>query len=244
MKVHRSDFAVWSDWLIKDCGYAPSSAALRLRAVRLLYRFLADEGYLKVNPAARVKAIKVPDKRQPYMKRAAMMRYLDAAEKHSPKHHALVCLMMLNGLRVAEVCSIQVEDIFQNRGLDEIKVRRKGSKISHIALAPRTSYAIRQYLGPRSSGPLFLSGWGNPMDKACATRAVKIIAKRAGVTGRVSPHALRRSGITEALGSGIPVQDVQHWAGHADPRTTSRYDQRRHEVERRTALMLQGILSD
>ena len=49
---------------------------------------------------------------------------------------------------------------------------------------------------------------------------------------RLSSHSLRHSAITAALNAGIPFRDVQDFAGHADPRTTHRYDRSRHNLDR------------
>jgi integrase/recombinase XerD len=49
---------------------------------------------------------------------------------------------------------------------------------------------------------------------------------------RLSPHSLRHSFATELLSAGVPLQDVQDAMGHADPRTTRRYDRFRHNLDR------------
>jgi integrase/recombinase XerD len=61
---------------------------------------------------------------------------------------------------------------------------------------------------------------------------VKRLARRAGVTKRISPHSLRHSFITAALDAGVPLRDVQEAASHADPCTTIRYDLGRGSLDR------------
>ena len=58
------------------------------------------------------------------------------------------------------------------------------------------------------------------------------LAKRAGITKHISPHSLRHSFITAALDAGVPLRDVQIAARHADPRTTTRYDWARDNLDR------------
>ncbi len=60
------------------------------------------------------------------------------------------------------------------------------------------------------------------MDRYAADRTVKRLARRAGITKRISPHSLRHPFITAALDAGVPLRDVQEAASHADPRTTMR----------------------
>jgi site-specific recombinase XerD len=61
------------------------------------------------------------------------------------------------------------------------------------------------------------------MDRYAAGRTVKRLARRAGITKRISPHSLRQSFITAALDAGVPLRDVQEAASHADRRATIRY---------------------
>ena len=73
---------------------------------------------------------------------------------------------------------------------------RKGGKHAEVPLAPGTSQAVDLYIGERTSGPIFLGAKGDRMDRYAADRTVKRLARRAGVTKRVSPHSLRHSFIT------------------------------------------------
>ena len=70
------------------------------------------------------------------------------------------------------------------------------------------------------------------MDRYAADRTVKRLARRAGITKRISPHSLRHSFITAALDAGVPLRDVQEAASHADPRTTMRYERARQSLDR------------
>jgi integrase len=56
--------------------------------------------------------------------------------------------------------------------------------------------------------------------------------------GRLSPHSLRHAFATGARESGVPLEDVQDAMGHADPRTTRRYDRDRHNRDRDPAHVL------
>ena len=63
-------------------------------------------------------------------------------------------------------------------------------------------------------------------------RMVKRRMKAAGLPDRLSPHSFRVATITDLLTQGVPLEDVQHLAGHADPRTTRLYDRRKKKVTR------------
>jgi integrase len=65
-------------------------------------------------------------------------------------------------------------------------------------------------------------------------RLVRRLARDAGIAGweRLSPHSLRHAFATTARAEGVPLEDVQDAMGHADPRTTRRYDRDRHNLDR------------
>jgi integrase/recombinase XerD len=70
------------------------------------------------------------------------------------------------------------------------------------------------------------------MDSRVVSDLVKRRLKDAGLPERLSPHSFRVSAITDLLTQGVPLEDVQYLAGHAEPRTTGLYDQRQKKVTR------------
>ena len=81
------------------------------------------------------------------------------------------------------------------------------------------------------------------MDRYAADRTVKRLARRAGVTKRISPHSLRHSFITAALDAGVPLRDVQEAASHSDPSTTIRYDRGRGSLDRHATYIVATFLA-
>ncbi len=73
---------------------------------------------------------------------------------------------------------------------------------------------------------------GNAMTSKRICELVKRRLKDAGLPLRLSPHSFRVTGITDLLKQGIPLEDVQYLAGHAEPRTTGLYDRRKKKVTR------------
>ena len=72
----------------------------------------------------------------------------------------------------------------------------------------------------------------NRMSAIDICRMVKRRLKDAGLPSRLSPHSFRVMTITDLLEQGVPLEDVQYLAGHADPRTTRLYDRRPKRVTR------------
>ena len=60
----------------------------------------------------------------------------------------------------------------------------------------------------------------------------KRLLKDAGMTTRLKSHPFRVAAIADLLTQGVPLEDVQYLAGHAEPRTTGLYDRRQKKVTR------------
>jgi integrase len=83
-----------------------------------------------------------------------------AAGLGTAAEHALISLLALNGLRVSEATSANIEALGTERGYPTLAITRKGGKKAVIPLAPRTARAIDLAIGERCEGPIFttLSG--------------------------------------------------------------------------------------
>ena len=155
----------------------------------------------------------------------------------------MVCLLLLNGLRVSEVCTAHVEDIAVERGHRVLTVERKGGRRDLVPLAARTAAAVEEHIDKRSDGPLLLANDGGPLNRFQATRVIRRLTRAADIDKSISPHSLRHTAVTLALDAGVPLRDVQDMAGHADPRTTRRYDRARMSLDRHATYTLASYLS-
>jgi integrase/recombinase XerD len=123
--------------------------------------------------------------------------------------------------------------------------REKGGKSREIPVRHDLQEMIFAYLDaaglrdtPKDT-PLFqsavrrekrLSGSAIHVNDVC--RMMKRRLKDAGLPEQFSPHSFRVTTITDLLGQGVPLEDVQRLAGHADPRTTRLYDRRDRKITR------------
>jgi integrase/recombinase XerD len=115
-------------------------------------------------------------------------------------------LLAINGLRISEALGADIDKLGLERGHRTLTVLRKGGKIVTIPLAPRTARAIDLAIGERLEGPIFLRADGRRMDRHCAGRIVRRVARRAGLGKTISPHTLRHAYITAALDAGVPTR--------------------------------------
>jgi len=149
-----------------------------------------------------------------------------------------------NALRVDEPAVADVADLGHDRGHRILRLTRKGGRRATAPLAPATVAALDAYLADRTeragvaadglAGPLLATRTGGRLDQAALWHLVRRLARRAGVLSwaQLSPHSLRHTAITLALDAGASLRDVQDYAGHADTRTTRRYDHSRHNLDR------------
>jgi integrase/recombinase XerD len=231
LAAHRVHVDAWTRQA--EDGTAPATIARRLSALSGFYAYALDEGLIARSPVARVRRPRVGDESPRLgVDRAGMRALLDAAQASGARDHALACLLALSGLRVSETLAADVADLGHERGHRTLRLRRKGGKRQTVALAPRTADALDAMLDGRSAGPLFATRTARRMDRHAALKIVRRLARTAGIEHTVSPHSLRHGFVTAALDAGVPLRDVQDAAGHADPRTTRRYDRGRHSLDR------------
>ena len=225
-------------------GLASSSVARRLSVMSGLFRYAYEEGYVDRNPAAHIRRPQVGDDSPTLgLDLGEARRFLQAAETAGPRDHALVCLLLLNGLRVSEVCAAHVTDLSSERGHRVLAVVRKGGRRDLVPLAPRTLAAVEEHLDGRTDGFLVLANDGGPLNRFQATRAIRRLTRAADITKNISPHSLRHTAVTLALDAGVPLRDVQDMAGQADPRTTRRYDRARKSLDRHATYALASYLA-
>lgn len=225
---------------------APSSVARALSALSGLYGYAVAEGLLDRSPATSLHRPRVADDSQATgLGRDELRRLLDTAAADGTRSHALITLLALNGLRIDEALSRDVADLDHQRGHRILRLRRKGGTRAVAVLSGPTVRALETYLDDRDTGPIFITRTGRRMDEPAAWRLVRRLAHRAGIitAAKLNPHSLRHSFVTAALDAGVSLRDVQDAAGHADPRTTRRYDRARHNLDRHATYAVTAFLA-
>jgi site-specific recombinase XerD len=240
---------------LERMGRATSTVSRRLSTISGFFRYLEEEGVVPFSPATFVRRPFVDRSiRSLGLDRAEAATLLDAAASASPRDHALICLLLLNGLRVSEACAANVADLGSERGHTTLSLLRRGEVGEVIPLADRTAAALKASLGGRRRGPLLHSGAAldpdagpsaleaGRLDRHDATRVVRRLTRRAGITKHVTPQSLRHTMITLSIDAGVPLKDVQESAGHVDLETTRRYDRRMSRMDRHATYRLAEYL--
>jgi len=237
LEVKRAHVELFGRQMEAD-GYARATIGRRLSTIAGFYRYCEAEDILTKSPARFVRRPKSSQESTTLgLDRMELGAFITHAAVTSPLHHALACLLGLNGLRVSEACGADVEALGSERGHRTLRIIGKGAKPAVVPLAPRTARAIDLIVGDRFEGPLLVRD-GQRLDRFAAGRMVRATAKKAGIVKKIGPHSLRHSFITAALDAGVPLRDVQVAARHADPRTTTRYDRDRMNLDRHAAYIV------
>jgi integrase/recombinase XerD len=152
-----------------------------------------------------------------------IVRFFQAAR--SLKHRALFQTMYAGGLRVSEVINLEVKDIDSQRKVLHIR-SGKGQKDRVVMLSEKLLPVLRAYWKTyRPTAKLFFPGENRqrPMHRKTILLVCRGIARRAGLTKKVTPHTLRHSFATHLLEAGTDIRTIQVLLGHRSLRTTALY---------------------
>ena len=244
LHAERAHVDLYALDLAETRGLSRSTVARRLAALSGYYGRAVEEEVITRSPISHVRRPRVSDESvSTGLDKTELRSLIDAARTDGPRSYALVCILALNGLRVSEACNAQVEDLAIERGHHVLRIVRKGGKRARVALPPITVEAIDVMLAGRTTGPILATSTGNALDRIAAGRTIKRLANAAGVTRSIHAHDLRHAFVTLSLEAGVSLRDVQDAAGHADPRTTRRYDRARFALDRSASYTLASFVA-
>jgi site-specific recombinase XerD len=209
-------------WASSMAGYAATTIRRRVYAIRGFFSFLQREGTIQVNPAADV-ALPRRRRRQPEIpKPDQCQRLLSVA--HTSTERAAISLLLMAGLRRAELLGLDVEDVAADGS--ELRVVGKGD-VERLVPLPGDARAavIRHTEHTRArSGPLFLNRAGSRMDNTTLQRLWKRLLRRADLEDEgFTIHSCRHAYATMLVRAGTDIRTVQELLGHADLSTTAVY---------------------
>jgi site-specific recombinase XerD len=244
----------WATHLRNESGARPATLARKISALRNFYAFAVDSGYAAATPVpARDKALHLPKVSRVSQTlgpdRAEASAMLAAGAARGPRDAAIVAVLLYQGLRVSELCGIDMGDLSSQRGHRVVRLRRKGGTEQDQAIAPPAAGRIDAWLDHRAvhaggvaagPGPLFVGEGEARLSRYQVEWIVESCARAAGIAKRISPHSLRHACATILLDQGVPLRDVQVYMGHANSATTERYDLGRQHLDKSPAYALTG----
>lgn len=259
LAAYRRDLEKYSAWLLQHgstlqtvdqptidafigtrraAGAASSSVARQVAAIRMLHRFLADEGVRADDPTADVEGIRVPAGIPHPLGEDEVAALLAAPHTNDPvglRDRALLELLYATGARISEACGLSLGDFDHEEQL--VRLFGKGSKERVVPYGRYAAAALADWLGPSGRPHLLPARWarrgdaeavflnqrGARLTRQAAWALVKKYGEQIGIAAKLSPHVLRHSCATHLLDHGADLRIVQELLGHASISTTQVY---------------------
>lgn len=211
-------------------GVSSNSLARKLSSLRIFFRFLTAEGIIKKDPSEIVETPKIERKIPLVLDAHEIEKIIDATDNSILGIRDRACLELLygSGLRISELLSLRVEDIFLKDGF--IRVLGKGDKERIVPIGSKGIKALIDYLersravlAKNKTPILFLSKNGKKMSRMGFWKKLKFYLTKAGIDKDITPHTFRHSFATHLLEGGADLRVVQMLLGHSDISTTQIY---------------------
>ncbi|MEU6362208.1 tyrosine-type recombinase/integrase [Streptomyces albidoflavus] len=250
LAAQRQHSAQWSADLHEVLS--PSSTNQSLSAMNSWYTFGLDE-YEKAFQIARTPwrkkhRIDVSDESQTLgLDRSEALALRQVSWEYGAFDAAVIEVLLGMGLRSAELENAKISSYGRARGIPTLTVVRKRTKTQILAVPPGPARAIDLHLASRPQAhpdePLLLCPDGKPLTNRRLDVIVKRCCRAAHLGKEISPHGLRHTCATLMLDADVSLRKVQRILGHADPRTTNRYDLARYDLDASPVFALADFLA-
>jgi site-specific recombinase XerD len=225
---------------------------LHLAALRAFFDVLVQRHVVILNPAASVRGERYTavEGKTAEISREQVRLLLASIDVSTPaglRDRAIIATLVYTSARDGAVAALRLTDFRADGTQYVLQFREKGGKSRRIPVRHDLQEFLLTYLSqidvscaPKDA-PLFRAMSGRsgrltdrPISNIDIYRMMKRRLRKAGLPEHFSPHSFRVATVTDLLSQGVPLEDVQYLAGHADPRTTRLYDRRQKRVTRNT----------
>lgn len=212
-----------------------SSIHRKISSLSSFYHYLYNEGLVEHNYFNNLELPKTP-KRLPHMVKDDEIMMLfnscDLEDKLGFRDYCILGCLYGCGLRVSELCNMQIKDIdFIER---KIKIRGKGNKDRIVIMYPELSDMLKHYISTyrlellylskdEENRYVFLNKNGTTLTRVGVRKILEKLVNKCGETYHISPHMLRHSFATALLNNGADLRSVQDLLGHSSLSTTQIY---------------------
>jgi site-specific recombinase XerD len=204
-------------------GFQPATINRHLAAIASLYTFLADEDPALVNPVLRHRHwLREPQRLPRPVPSDDVQKFF--AVIHDVRDRAMFVLMLRCGLRIAEVATLKLNDLYLDEDHPRLVAHGKGNKERAVYLSPNAERALRAYLNERPKAVcefVFLSYQGHGLSTTAIHYRLMDYRTEAGV--HLTAHRLRHTFANDLVSVDVPVTSVQKLLGHAWLETTQIY---------------------
>ena len=217
---------------LNEKGLAPKSISRIFSSIKSYHKFLISENLASENPTLVISSPKIPKKLPIILNEneiSLIIEKIDESSQFGKRDKAIIEMLYSCGLRVSELCSLDLSNLFLDDNL--IRIFGKGSKERLLPVGKRALLYLNNYLNylrpslsyKNISSAVFLSRNGNQLTRAMINKILTKWSKASGLKKTVSPHTLRHSFATHLLEGGADLRFVQALLGHTDISTTQIY---------------------
>jgi integrase/recombinase XerC len=230
-EVERRVVRRYVAWLVQR-GYARRSVARKASALRSMLTWAVARGVLRADPTDDVPVPKSARSLPRVLTRADAAALCELPPQDEPmgiRDRAVLELLYGSGLRVSEVCGLDVDDVDIDGAA--VRVTGKGRKQRIVPLSEPACEALECYLTlargafvpqkreAASGAALFLNARGTRL----GARSVRALVSKYAGEMSIGPHTLRHSFATHLLDGGADLRSVQELLGHESLGTTQIY---------------------
>ena len=218
---------------LHDIGISAVSVARILCGVRSFFTFLLQDGYIEADPTELLESPKKPE----HLPAVLTLQEVDALEAaidqslpEGRRDHAMIEVLYSCGLRVSELCGLQLSDLFLDEGL--LRVTGKGNKQRLVPVSPKAVGELKRWtderrlidIRPGEEDYVFVSHRrGRHLSRITVFHNLQVYARLAGIEKNISPHTLRHTFATHLLEGGANLRAIQAMLGHESIATTQLY---------------------
>ncbi len=209
------------------------SQARIISGLKSFFSYLIFEDYRADNPMELIEAPRIGRKLPDTLSVADIDNLIAAIDLSSPegeRNRAIVETLYSCGLRVSELVTLKISDLFFEEGF--IKITGKGNKQRFVPIAPSTEKFINLYrnnirnhlvIAKNFEDTLFLNRRGKQLTRAMIFTIIRGLAIKINLEKTISPHTLRHSFATHLLENGADLRSIQMMLGHESITTTEIY---------------------
>jgi integrase/recombinase XerD len=221
-------------WIVRlsEQGFAVTSLARKLSALRMLARYLVKEAIRADDFSEQVVRPRFRRDLPEVLSRQEVLTLLQSVPRNDPqglRDYAMIELFYSSGLRVSELCGLLLQSVRIEEAY--LRVHGKGAKERVVPMGSKAVAAIEAYLTAgrpamvkaKTGSALFLSRLGRPISRKTIWVLLRRYAQMAGIRKKVKPHGLRHSFATHLLEGGADLRVIQEMLGHASIATTQIY---------------------
>lgn len=218
---------------LADVGINARSQSRIISSLRSFYAFLKLDGFIESDPAELLRSPKIGMRLPDVLTLQEIddiINAIDLSKREGQRNRAILEVLYSCGLRVSEVCSLRLSDLYLGEGF--IRVTGKGDKQRLVPISDRAVAELEAYFVDRNTIPIkkgyedyvFISErLKKPLSRIMVFHFIKELVGLVGIKKNVSPHTFRHSFATHLLEGGANLRVIQAMLGHESISTTEIY---------------------